>query len=131
MNGALLTGKHHACWFSGLLPPSPQLPPTDAIPRGGSGGFQAAARPPADPGAPPGGGGADTGVTERHRSHSTKELDTLAGCLGSTTTWLTDSERQNQLSQVGNRALPQGRGAARSSPVLSRALWEITVLYSL
>lgn len=87
--------------------------------------------PPQTLGPLPGQGGADTGVTERHRSHSTKELDTLAGCLGSTTTWLTDSERQNQLNQVGNRALPQGRGAARSSPVLSRALREITVLYSL
>lgn len=55
------------------------------------------------------------GIIERHRSHCTNELDILVGCPGSTSV----SERQNQLSQVGNRALYWGTGTLGSSPVPS------------
>ena len=50
----------------------------------------------------------DTGATEP-RSWTPGWVSWLH-CL---TSWSTDSERQNQLSQVGNRALSQGRRTAR------------------
>lgn len=97
MDGALLTEAH--------------VPFPIAASLNASGGFQAAAWPPGDPGALSLGGTSSS--IERHRSHCTK---LLTGCPGSTSV----SGRPDQLDQVGNRALHWNIGTMGSSPMSAR-----------